>query len=65
MLILCFVAAVDSSVKPSFHNIYGPKFGMFGAPAETSTLASTWDHEAQEKLWIESVRITGENFGGL
>jgi len=58
-------AAVDKSVKPSFHNIYGPKFGMCGAPAETSTSKSTWDHEAQQKLWEESIRITGESFGGL
>lgn len=62
----CLIAAaVDPNVKASDRNFFGPRFAMFGFPVDTSTSSSVWDRSAQEKLWEESVRITGENFGGI
>jgi len=59
------LAAMDHSIASSQNNVFGPRYLLFGPPAVTSTL--TWKrsvsyHErAQEYLWNESVRVTGED----
>eukprot|EP01034_Spumella_vulgaris_P025095 gene25095-31510_t len=60
-----FQAAVDPSIPASFHDYLGPKYFMFGTPALTSTNGKTWGVVAMKKLWEESVRLTGADFGGV
>ena len=35
---------------------------MMGKPAVQATLEKSWDVASQQKLWEESVRITGVDF---
>eukprot|EP01034_Spumella_vulgaris_P021891 gene21891-27968_t len=58
-------AAVDPTVRASHQDFIGPKYLMFGAPAVQATSSKTWSLTAQQKLWEESVRVTGVDFGGL
>ncbi len=62
---MCSSAAVGSKVVASKNDYIGPRYAMLGAPAVQSTSSATWDVTAQVRLWEESVRLTGTNFGGL
>lgn len=57
--------AAGRSVEASMNNYIGPRFVAFGAPRVTATGKETWDETAQKSLWETSVRLTGEDFGGL
>eukprot|EP01034_Spumella_vulgaris_P021892 gene21892-27969_t len=58
-------AACDRRVEASYHDYLGPQFILMGEPAVQATSSKTWSLAAQQKLWEESVRVTGMDFGGL
>ena len=55
-------AAVDPRATKSFLNIIGPRFGMLGKPAITATSPKSWDINAQDTLWKDSLKATKAHF---
>ena len=54
------IAAADATVEPSMYSFFGPKYLTFGFPVVE--YIGKIDNEMLEKLWSESVRITGAKY---
>lgn len=59
------IAAAKADITASTATMIGPRWHVFGPPREIPVQAHALDAAAQRQLWEESVRITGEDFGGL
>ena len=57
------IAATDARIEPSMQNFFGPRYFTFGFP--TVENISKVDDEILEKLWIQSVKITGAKYTAL
>lgn len=62
MISLLFAAAVDPRASSSINTYIGPHLVAVGTPAVQATSAASHETSKQQKLWEESVRITGEDF---
>ena len=54
------IAATDAQIEPSMYNFLGPKYLSFGFPV-VEYVGKVGD-EVLEKLWTESVRLTGAKY---
>eukprot|EP01039_Chlorochromonas_danica_P006867 gene6868-7590_t len=55
-------AAVDPHASSSINSYIGPHLVTVGTPAVQATNAASQETSKHQKLWEESVRITGEDF---
>lgn len=53
---------MNPSVKVSDNDYVGPAYVGFGVPTVQKTSTDAWDVDAQNRLWIESERLTGVKF---
>lgn len=61
-MISYLIASVNPSVKVSDNDYVGPAYVGFGVPTVQKTSTDAWDVDAQNRLWIESERLTGVKF---
>jgi hypothetical protein len=52
-------AAIGTDARPSHQSFIGPKYQVFGAPAETATSTFTADADSMRALWEISTIKTG------
>lgn len=57
--------AAAKPVQASVNTIIGPRFSIFGPPRESPVSPGAIDPEEQERLWAESLRVTGVDYFGI